>query len=52
MNHSHLSILIVDDDEEDYFLTHAILGDVYGDEVEVEWISSYEKAHKAQAPWV
>ena len=44
MNHSHLSILVVDDDEEDYFLTHAILVDVYGDQVEVEWISSYEAA--------
>jgi diguanylate cyclase (GGDEF)-like protein/PAS domain S-box-containing protein len=44
MNHSHLSILVVDDDEDDFFLTHAILGDVYGDEVEVEWISSYEAA--------
>ena len=44
MNHSHLSILIVDDDEDDYYLTHAILVDVYGDQIDVEWISSYEAA--------
>jgi len=44
MNHSLLSILIVDDDEDDYFLTHAILVDVYGDQIDVEWISSYEAA--------
>jgi diguanylate cyclase (GGDEF)-like protein/PAS domain S-box-containing protein len=44
MKQRHLSILVVDDDEEDYFLTHAILADVYGDTVDVEWISSYEAA--------
>jgi diguanylate cyclase (GGDEF)-like protein/PAS domain S-box-containing protein len=44
MNHSPLSILVVDDDEEDYFLTHAILADVYGERVHVEWSSSYEAA--------
>jgi PAS domain S-box-containing protein len=44
MNHSHPRILIVDDDEDDYFLTHAILVDVYGDSVHVDWVSSYEKA--------
>ncbi len=44
MNHSHLNILIVDDDEDDYFLTHAILVEVYGDQIDVDWISSYEPA--------
>ena len=44
MNHSHLSILVVDDDEDDYFLTHAILVDVYGDQIDVDWVSSYEAA--------
>ena len=44
MNHSRLRILIVDDDEDDYFLTHAILVDVYGDQIDVEWVSSYEAA--------
>ncbi len=47
MNHSHLNILIVDDDEDDYFLTHAILVDVYGDQIDVDWISSYEAAIEA-----
>ncbi len=44
MKHSHLNILIVDDDEDDYYLTHAILVDVYGDQIDVDWISSYEAA--------
>ncbi len=44
MKHSRLSILVVDDDEDDYFLTHAILVDVYGDQIDVDWISSYEAA--------
>ncbi|MGO9468345.1 MAG: diguanylate cyclase domain-containing protein [Isosphaeraceae bacterium] len=44
MRHRHLKILIVDDDEDDYFLTHAILVDVYGDQIDVDWISSYEAA--------
>jgi PAS domain S-box-containing protein len=44
MNHGPLNILIVDDDEDDYFLTHAILVDVYGDQIDVDWISSYEPA--------
>src|SRR5271167_2921880 len=47
MNHSHLHILIVDDDEDDYFLTHAILVDVYGDQIDVDWISSYDSAIEA-----
>src|SRR5271157_4032392 len=44
MNNCRMSILIVDDDEDDYFLTHAILVDVYGDQVDVDWICSYEEA--------
>jgi diguanylate cyclase (GGDEF)-like protein/PAS domain S-box-containing protein len=44
MNDSHLNILIIDDDEDDYFLTHAILVETYGDQVDVDWISSYEAA--------
>ena len=42
-----MSILVVDDDEDDYFLTHAILVDVYGDRIDVDWISSYEAAIEA-----
>ena len=44
MNHNRLRILIVDDVEDDYFVTHAILVDVYGDAIVVDWISSYERA--------
>ena len=44
MNHGQSENSVVDDDEDDYFLTHAILVDVYGDQIDVEWISSYEAA--------
>jgi diguanylate cyclase (GGDEF)-like protein/PAS domain S-box-containing protein len=42
-----LRILLVDDDEDDYVLTQAVLRECYGDRVEVEWISSYEPAKEA-----
>jgi diguanylate cyclase (GGDEF)-like protein/PAS domain S-box-containing protein len=44
MNQSEIRILVVDDDEDDYFLTHAILVDVYGERINVEWISAYDAA--------
>jgi diguanylate cyclase (GGDEF)-like protein/PAS domain S-box-containing protein len=44
MNQSELKILVIDDDEDDYFLTHAILVDVYGERIKVEWISTYDTA--------
>ena len=47
MNPSRLRILLVDDDEDDYILTHAVLNEVYGDQLDVEWISSYEPAKEA-----
>ena len=47
MNHTRLRILLVDDDEDDYILTHAVLNEVYGDQLDVEWISSYEPAKEA-----
>ena len=47
MNPSRLRILLVDDDEDDYILTHAVLNEVYGDQLDVEWISSYEPAKGA-----
>ena len=33
MKEGHLKILVVDDDEDDYFLTNAILVDTYGDRI-------------------
>jgi len=47
MNPSRLSILLVDDDEDDYFLTRTVLFEVYGDKIDVEWVSSYEPARQA-----
>ena len=43
MNNDQSDILVVDDDEDDYFLTHAILVDVYGDQINVDWISSMKR---------
>ncbi len=47
MNHTRLRILLVDDDEDDYILTHAVLNEFYGDQVDVEWVSSYDPAREA-----
>jgi diguanylate cyclase (GGDEF)-like protein/PAS domain S-box-containing protein len=47
MNQPRLRILLVDDDEDDYILTHAVLNECYGEDVEVEWVSSYERAKEA-----
>jgi diguanylate cyclase (GGDEF)-like protein/PAS domain S-box-containing protein len=44
MNNDRIKVLVIDDDEDDYFLTHAILVDVYGDQIKVDWISSYDTA--------
>jgi len=47
MNQGRLKILLVEDDEDDCFLTRAVLNEVYGNEVEVEWVSAYEPAKAA-----
>jgi two-component system, cell cycle sensor histidine kinase and response regulator CckA len=47
MNEDRLRILLVDDDEDDYILTHAVLNEFYGDQLDVEWVSSYERAKEA-----
>jgi diguanylate cyclase (GGDEF)-like protein/PAS domain S-box-containing protein len=47
MNPGLLKILLVDDDEDDCFLTRAVLNEVYGDQVVVEWITAYEPARAA-----
>ncbi len=47
MINGRLNILLVDDDEDDYILTRMALVDVYGDQVDVKWISSYEPARDA-----
>ena len=44
MNEQKLSILIVDDDQDDYFLTHAILVELYGDQIDVDWVFRYDMA--------
>ncbi|MFI5454725.1 MAG: putative bifunctional diguanylate cyclase/phosphodiesterase [Isosphaerales bacterium] len=47
MNHSRLSILLVDDDEDDYILARSLLVEVYGKQIDVEWASSYDPAREA-----
>ncbi len=39
-----LSVLLVDDDEDDYFLTKACLNDIKDQKFEVTWASSYNQA--------
>lgn len=39
-----ISVLLVDDDEDDYYLTKACLDDIVDQKFEVTWASSYEKA--------
>jgi hypothetical protein len=33
MNHSQLSTLVVNDDQDDDYVTHAIVADVYADQI-------------------
>jgi diguanylate cyclase (GGDEF)-like protein/PAS domain S-box-containing protein len=41
------NILLVDDDEDDCYLTKLCLSEVYGESVLVEWISAYDQARQA-----
>jgi diguanylate cyclase (GGDEF)-like protein/PAS domain S-box-containing protein len=47
MSGGRLKILLVDDDEDAYVLTQAILKDVYGDRCVSHWISSFEAGREA-----
>jgi diguanylate cyclase (GGDEF)-like protein/PAS domain S-box-containing protein len=49
MCEGRLRILLVDDDEDAFVLTHAVLVDVYADRFEADWISSFEAAREALA---
>lgn len=39
-----LKILLVDDDEDDYILTRALLSEVKHDQFELEWVTEYDEA--------
>ena len=42
--HNHkLKINLIDDDEDDYILIRALLGDVKGSEFELEWVATYDE---------
>ena len=47
MNQARLRILLVDDDEDDYYLTRAVLNEVYGDRLEVDWVADVDSAMQA-----
>lgn len=47
MHRDRLSILLVDDDEDDYCLTRAVLSEVYGENAEIERVSGFERARAA-----
>jgi DNA-binding response OmpR family regulator len=36
-------ILLIEDDEEDYFLTKSYLKDMRGHSIELDWVSSYNE---------
>lgn len=40
----HLSVLLVEDDEEDYILTHDLVSDIDNCQIDLQWVSSYEAA--------
>jgi len=42
--HSRWKILLVEDDEDDYILTHALLSEVKPGQFELKWVDSYEGA--------
>jgi diguanylate cyclase (GGDEF)-like protein/PAS domain S-box-containing protein len=44
MNSGRLSILLVDDDEDDYLIIRDILDEIYDGRYELEWLTAYEPA--------
>lgn len=47
MSTKPLGILVVEDDEEDFLIVRSLLGDIYGDNVTVTWIPSWDNALEA-----
>ena len=44
MKDTRKRILMVDDDEDDFFLVNTLLQDIAGSQYELEWASTYDKA--------
>ena len=44
MSETLFKILLVEDDEDDYILTSALLGEIKGTRYEIDWVSSYADA--------
>lgn len=44
MVHAAIRILLVDDDEDDYVLTHSLLSDIKGETFQLDWVLSYDQA--------
>jgi len=47
MKDTRKRILMVDDDEDDFFLVNTLLQDIAGNQYELEWASTYDKAIEA-----
>lgn len=47
MNPKHPRVLLVDDDEEDFLITRDLLAEIYGDDVTVSWIPTWDMALEA-----
>jgi signal transduction histidine kinase len=44
MTPDRLKVLLVDDDEEDYFLTNDLISDITNCQIDLEWVSNYDTA--------
>ncbi|MBA4189585.1 MAG: hybrid sensor histidine kinase/response regulator [Planctomycetaceae bacterium] len=40
--HNKVSVLLIDDDEDDYFLTSELIADIHGERFTLDWASTYE----------
>ncbi len=47
MNNDRIRILLVDDDEDDYFLTREVLSEIEDQRFDLEWMATYDAAREA-----
>ena len=44
MDKDIIKVMLIDDDEDDYFITEGILSESKGVTYKLDWVSTYEKA--------
>ncbi len=49
MQDSHIHVLLIEDDEDDYLITRDLLGDVQGSRYDLHWAPNYEEGLEALA---